>query len=143
MTDRRDLWNSIGASIKTFEIPGVVTVNGPEDLKTLEAFLAGDPESKAAFLERLRGREERMNVVSGDAAVQDLVRQMRERIAGAMSDAVPSGSGPCVANPLRMSAAVERFKASKTANDENNPRTLRDKARLLENLVAHVKCDAL
>ena len=91
MTDRRDPRDSTGTSIGAFTIPGVLSVKGPEDLASVQLFLGNNPDAKEALLERLRGREERANAFPRDSAVQELVRQMRERVAaGSASPMSPS-----------------------------------------------------
>ena len=131
MTDRHELL----CGIRTFTI-GNVTVNGEDDLNNFLKLLDSDPKNGEAFREQLRG--ESMNETA--TMMSNIIAQRRAEFLLASSGADTSllAHQPSVAptNPMRLSAAIVRY--GEAMVKINSHRTLRDKARLLEALGAHL-----
>ncbi len=139
MTDRDDIL----ANIRTWTAAGV-TVNGPEDQALFQKFYDENPEFKQAILDGARERQAKEELERElewrrrqDPGVLERMRLMKE-VVDARLNRQPTTEAASVANPKRMSEAVEAFVRSKTSSAGNSERTLQDKKRLLLGLCDHL-----
>ena len=128
MADRNEILKAIGANIRTWTVTDdEIAVDGPDDQKNFQRMLDRNPEAKQAYIERMRGR--RSNQPAQSDEVIQRIREMSERIATQTAPALPVINMPL--NPLRMSAALARYQATK-AGEEHAERTSIEKDRFVQ-----------
>jgi len=131
MSDRRALADVLGLQIQKWNLTSdgksvSISANGAEDTQHLSDFLRDNPQA----LEELgRSLPAHNDIAASMMAIIDASVAANAR--GAMSaQAMPL-------HPMKMSAAFDKFAASKTSTAENNARTVKAKRVLLDKMVAH------
>ena len=133
MSDRDDILKAIGADIRTWTIgPNGVSADGDEDTNSLLRVLSARPHLPRAF-----ARQEDPEV---EARMQRMLDITRRGGAAGAPPSVATGDGQRVGlppNPMRMSHAIEQYAAAVTG-EKLAERTVLERVRLLNGLVAHV-----
>jgi integrase len=133
MNDREDIWNDIGAGIRTwtYDPKKGISADGKEDTDNAIRFLKEFPELVQAMA----------SDTEDEPSPEALRRMMEEHIfkaiasLGSQRGGLPGQSAGPPANPMRMSIALEQYQATKTG-DHHTERTAIDANRLLRKFVA-------
>lgn len=131
MSDRNNILNSLGIRKMLTIGPNGITVENDQDVANLLRIQQANPNLLEAFAVRRNPDADAIRQMMEEAISR---RSAEHRVQGhAVSDGASLSSSP--PNPLRMSKALEQYKA---ASSELSPKTLVEKDVLLKKLAAHV-----
>lgn len=135
MSDRDDILKAIGADIRTWTIgPDGISADGDEDTNNLLRVLSAHPNLPRVFAHRPSSEAEAIKQMMLDHINRVTVEQQAPPALRADAAGLTS---PLPPNPLRMSQALEQYKAA-GINAKHAEKTIFERDRLLKRLAAHV-----